>query len=291
MLDSAPSVSPSGKGGRTSIRARGGESMATEPLDERDTRITDRSTRRKPAKRAAGRGVGAGSGEQRDGADPSNAEQAAQSASQAAGQEERDLLRAVASRDEEACRRLIDRHHDSMVRLARGFVGTDTLAEEVVQDTWMAALEGLPRFEGRSSFKTWLFRILIRQAREMGTRERRTEAFSQLTNSSTEAECDPMEAFFHNECHPESGSWAMPPQRWRHNPEDAALEAELHRVVGRAMGELPEAQRLVVGLRDGEGWDTSEVALLLGKSRNWVRVNLHRARVKIRLAVAARLGA
>lgn len=285
VLDSTLSVSAGGKGSRASIRARGGEAMATEPLDERQSRLTDRSRRQDPGERSVEQGTRQDTGRRGDSSQLS-------SSPQAVGRvEERDLLRAVACRDEEACRELICLHHDSMVRLARGLVRTHTLAEEVVQETWMAMLQGLPTFEGRSSLKTWLFGILIRQARAMSIRERRTAAFSQLAGSSSEDECDPMESFFHDEGHPDAGAWAMPPQRWQRNPEDAALEAELHRVVGEAIRNLPEAQRVVVVLRDGEGWETDEVAALLDKTANWVRVNLHRARVKIRLAIARRLGA
>ena len=290
MVNSPPSVTPSGMGSRASIRAKGGRSMTAERFEPPGSRRDERSTGRRelgaPAERA--------SGHTREGttpARPTEATNGRSSPGRPCEMEESELLAAVAVRDEAACNYLIWLHHDSMVRLARGFVRSRELAEEVVQETWMAAFQSLREFEGRSSFKTWLFGILIRQARVARMRDRRTAAFSQLVGSRDEGECDPMEAFFHHEGHPEAGGWAVPPQRWLRNPEDMALDAEMRRVVEEAIVRLPEAQGVVVTLRDGEGWETEEVAALLDRTPNWVRVNLHRGRAKIRLAVVERLGA
>lgn len=289
MLNWLLSFSPSGMGSRASIRAKGGRSMAAERFEQPGSRREDRSSERRDLDGLAERG----SSQSRDRAArrPSEAVNGGPSPGRPCDMEEHELLAAVAARDEEACNHLIWLHHDGMVRLARGFVRSRELAEEVVQETWMAAFRGLREFEGRSSFKTWLFGILIRQARAAGAREHRTAPFSQLVRSPSEEECDPMEAFFHDEGHPDAGGWAVPPQRWRRNPEDMALDAEMRRVVEEAIVELPEAQGVVVTLRDGEGWETEEVATLLDRTPNWVRVTLHRGRAKVRLAVVDRLGA
>lgn len=286
MLDSIPSIPPNRQRGRSSIRAESGSGMATEPLGDRETRIESRSADPEERRRAASEDVRPEDCLKRGGGSETEDPVAKETRSR-----EQALIHAIGVRDEEACRALIRRHHAEMVRVARGFVRSRAVAEEVVQETWVAMLQGLAEFQGRSSLKTWLFGILIRRARAAGVRERRTAALSQLRRTSKDEECDPMDAFFHPEDHPDAGGWALPPQRWRHNPEDAALASELQRTVSRAVRDLPEAQQVVVRLRDREGWETGEIAALLGRTPNWVRVNLHRARLKIRLALAARLGA
>lgn len=206
------------------------------------------------------------------------------------GVDERRLLEGLRRRDEDICRTLIQAHHETMVRIARGYVGSRAVAEEVAQEAWVAMFRGLAGFEGRSSLRSWLFSILIHRARTVGARERRSQAVSQLV-LETEAETeDPVEALFYREDHSRAGSWALPPQRWRIDPQDRALNAETKAWLSAAIAALPDMQRLVVTLRDVEGWDTSEVALALGRTSNWVRVTLHRARFKVRLAIGAKLG-
>lgn len=283
MLESTSSISSATGGKRASIRAKGADAMATEPLGEDEPRKGRRREERLLSEELP---LARSSKEARpapaDGVDPA--------AGSSCERPEEELLQALAARDEEACRALIREHHATMVRVARGFVRTEAVAEEVAQETWVAMLQGLPDFRGQASLKTWLFGILIRRARAAGARENRSAALSQLTKQAGSSDCDPMDAFFHGAEHPENGSWAVPPQRWRRNPEDAALEGELLRTVGRVVRRLPEAQRIIVCLRDGEGWEAAEIAALLDRTPNWVRVNLHRARVKIRLAVIERLG-
>lgn len=286
MLEWVPSTSTATGGKRASIRAKGADTMAMEPLGDGEPRKERRRDARRPADGSALEGqsrvAGSDRGESVDPA-PNGPSESSESA-------EKELLQAVAARDEVACRALIREHHATMVRVAREFVRSRAVAEEVAQETWVAVLQGLPGFRGQASLKTWLFGILIRCACATGVRENRSAALSQLTGRDGGDECDPMDAFFHSADHPEAGSWAVPPQRWRRNPEDAALGAELRETVDKAVRALPEAQRLVAYLRDGEGWGTAEIAELLDRTPNWVRVNLHRARVKIRLAVMERLG-
>lgn len=203
----------------------------------------------------------------------------------ASGREDRRLLEAFRGRDEEACRAFLLANYGAMVRVARGYVGSRAVAEEVVQEAWVAMFRGLETFEGRSSLRTWLFGILIQRARAIGVRERRSAAVSQLVDDHADDSADPTERFFHGEGRPDAGSWAMPPARWRHDPEAEALGAEMRSWLSEAINGLPEMQRLVVGLRDVEGWNTAEIARVLEKTRNWVRVTLHRGRFRVRAAI------
>jgi RNA polymerase sigma-70 factor (ECF subfamily) len=200
------------------------------------------------------------------------------------------LVEALVRRDEDACRRFLDETRGTMIRIARAYVGSREIAEEVVQESWVAMLRGIESFEGRSSVRTWLFSILIRRARSVGERERRTEAVSQLIDPGSGAGADPTERFFHGAGHPDAGSWALPPSRWRRSPENIVLDREVRELVTRAIDELPDMQRLVVLLRDVEGWKTAEIARQLDRTSNWVRVVLHRGRFKVRAVVQERLG-
>ena len=203
------------------------------------------------------------------------------------------LARALRQRDEAAFDRLLDRLHSPMLRLAQGYVRSREDAEEVVQDTWLAALSGIERFQGRSSLKTWLFRILVYRARTRGKREARTVPFSALAApdgggpDGSRAEAQPgdlpragTELFLSEEMH-----------RTRNGPEAELLGAELRRQVEDAVRELPTRQREVITLRDMEGWPAEEVCELLGLSEANQRVLLHRARVRVRDAVAPYLAA
>lgn len=200
------------------------------------------------------------------------------------------LVEALARRDEEVSRRFLEETWGAMVRIAQAYVPSRTVAEEVVQEAWVAMLRGLDRFERRSTVRSWLFSILIRRARTVGQRERRAEPVSQLVDPDAEMGDDASDRFFHGEGHPQEGSWAVPPLRWRRNPENIVLDQEVGQLVLRAIDDLPEMQRLVVFLRDVEGWETREIARRLDRTRNWVRVVLHRGRFKVRAVVEERLG-
>ena len=204
--------------------------------------------------------------------------------------EERRLLEGLRRRDERIYRVFIRTHHEAMVRVAQTYVGSRAVAEEVAQETWAAMFRGLAGFEGRSTVRSWLFSILVRRARTVGARERRTAPFSQLIEETDHGAEDAFEGFFHPDGHAQAGSWAVPPRPWRNDPEAHLLNSETRTWLARAIEELPETQRLVMTLRDVEGWKTSEVAIALDRTSNWVRVTLHRARFKVRSRLEVQLG-
>lgn len=203
------------------------------------------------------------------------------------------LVRALCERDEAAFDGLLDRLHSPMLRLAQVFVRSREDAEEVVQDTWLAALSGIERFQGRSSLKTWLFRILVNRARTRGKREARTVPFSAVAASARGGPGEFREDAQFGET-PRAGTELFLSEdvhRTRNGPEDEFLAAELHFQIESAVGGLPERQREVVTLRDLEGWSAEEVRELLGLSEANQRVLLHRARVRVRDAILPYVGA
>ena len=175
----------------------------------------------------------------------------------------------------------------SMLRVARMFVPSRAVAEEVVQETWLGVLRGLDRFEGRSSLKTWVFRILVNRARTRGERERRTVPFSALAGdeaNSDFAAVDP-QRFRPPDAREFPGAWASPPARWDEEPEQALRSRETLELARAAIAELPEMQRLVITMRDLEGLSGEEVRSALEISETNQRVLLHRARSKVRAAL------
>jgi RNA polymerase sigma-70 factor (ECF subfamily) len=169
-----------------------------------------------------------------------------------------------------------------MLRIAQMYVRDRGTAEEVVQETWLAVLNGIDRFEGRSSFKTWLFRILTNRAKTRGQRDARSLPFSSLAGAAEESEpsVDPDRFLGPDSATP--GAWAAPPLAW---PEERLLERETLGVIEMAIEELPEAQREVILLRDVEGWTPMEVSDALEITDGNQRVLLHRARSKVRAAL------
>jgi RNA polymerase sigma-70 factor (ECF subfamily) len=199
------------------------------------------------------------------------------------------LLEGLRAGDEAAFTELVDRYSSSMLRVARMYVPSQAVAEEVVQETWLGVLTGLERFEGRSSLKTWLFRILVNRARTRGERERRTVPFATLAGHEAEGE-DPAvgpERFLPADHDRWPHHWASPPERWDESPERSLQSAETLRVVRDAIEQLPPMQRLVITMRDLEGWDSEEVRNALDISETNQRVLLHRARSKVRTALEA----
>jgi len=179
---------------------------------------------------------------------------------------------------------LVDRYGPAMLRVARGFVRSQAVAEEVVQEAWLGVLKGLDRFEERASLKTWIFRILTNVAKTRGEREGRSVPFSSLaTDADGEQAVDP-ERFF-PPGHASAGAWAAPPRPWEDVPEDRLLSQETQAAVARAIEELPEAQQTVITLRDVQGWAPEEVCNVLGITETNQRVLLHRARSKVRRAL------
>ncbi len=171
---------------------------------------------------------------------------------------------------------LVKEHHVALVRLARTFVQSQAIAEEVAQETWVAVIDGADGFEGRSSMKTWLFRILVNRARTRGKKEGREIAFD-----ITEDETHPDEERF------TLGFWTAPPKTW----VDEAIDAKRAvAIVRREVDGLPEAQRAVVLMRDVEGLDAKEVCNVLGIEETHQRVLLHRGRARLRSLIEKELG-
>ncbi len=193
------------------------------------------------------------------------------------------LLGRLLAGDKQAFVALVQEHHSALVRLARVFVSTQASAEELVQETWMAVLDGLKAFEGRSSLRTWIFRILSNRAKTRAVREGRSVPMSALGEPEGENEpaVDP-------DRFAKDGHWADPPHSWREeDPEKLALRAEAIGCVERAISAMPASQRAVITLRDVEGVASDEVCEALGLSEANQRVLLHRARARVRSALEA----
>jgi RNA polymerase sigma-70 factor (ECF subfamily) len=203
--------------------------------------------------------------------------------------EDAGLVKALKARKDEAFAALVHMYGASMLRVAQIYVSSRALAEEVVQETWLAVLGGIDRFEGRSSLKTWIFRILENIAKTRAVREGRTLPFSAFDPGRVpEAAVDP-DRFFDSE-HPRwPGHWASPPQRWDTIPEESLLGRETRTHIETALETLPAAQRAVVSLRDIEGWSSEEVCNALELSETNQRVLLHRGRSKLRAALESYL--
>jgi RNA polymerase sigma-70 factor (ECF subfamily) len=194
--------------------------------------------------------------------------------------EERELVAALRAGDEAVFREVVATYNAAMIRVASLHVSTRAVAEEVVQETWLAVVKGLDRFEERSSFKTWMFTILVNRARSRGTRERRTVPFSSLqTDEGTPGV--PGDRFRPPTDH-WAGHWAEPPSPWSDVPAARLESQETRTLIFDALRSLPDQQREVMTLRDVEGWSAEDVCSLLGLSDGNQRVLLHRARGKVR---------
>ncbi|MBI4476272.1 MAG: sigma-70 family RNA polymerase sigma factor [Acidobacteria bacterium] len=188
--------------------------------------------------------------------------------------------------DEATFTDLVERYHGRLLRLALLFVSDRASAEEVVQDTWLAVITGLPAFEGRSGLKTWIFSILSNRAKTRGRREKRSVPFSALTSADqgNDPAVDPSRFT-------SGGGWSAPPEKWDEDtPERLLLRQETRAAVDAAILALPAAQRAVITLRDVEGVDSAEVCNILEISDTNQRVLLHRARAKVRTALEQHVG-
>jgi RNA polymerase sigma-70 factor (ECF subfamily) len=185
--------------------------------------------------------------------------------------------------DEAVFAELVNAYSSSLIRLAQDFVRTRSVAEEVVQETWLAVLNGIDRFEGRASFKTWLFRILVNKAKTRGAREARTVPFSALATGDDEPVVP--EERFRGADDQWPGHWASPPMPLDTIPEERLLAREARGRIAEALHTLPDSQRVVVTLRDVAGWDSEEVCEALGLSEGNQRVLLHRGRARLRGAL------
>jgi RNA polymerase sigma-70 factor, ECF subfamily len=221
---------------------------------------------------------------ERVGAQQQNAD--SQSPGGAASAEDLRLVEALRSGNESAFVSLVNMYHSLMLRLAMIFVPSETIAEEVVQETWMGVLHGLDRFEGRSSLKTWIFRILTNRAKTRAQREGRSVPFSSLPEFTTELQEPALEPErFHGSDHQQPGGWVSFPRSWEEIPEERILSQETMTSIQEAIDTLPAGQREVITLRDIEGCTSEEACDLLGVSEANHRVLLHRARCKVRRAL------
>lgn len=196
------------------------------------------------------------------------------------------LVAALRRGDEDAFAWLIDRYHGSLHRLARTYVATPAVADDVVQETWLAVVKGIDRFEGRAAVSTWLYRILANIARTRGVREHRTIPFSSAAGALEDGAGPAVEPErFGVVGDPGYGKWAAPPTPWNDEPEASLESQETLAAVRAAVEALPPAQREVITLRDLEGWTSTEVRNALDLSETNQRVLLHRARAKVRRAL------
>jgi RNA polymerase sigma-70 factor (ECF subfamily) len=202
------------------------------------------------------------------------------------------LIDALKRRDEAAFVALVNRYQAPLFRLALVYAGTKAVAEEIVQDTWLGVLKGIERFEARSSFRTWLFRILVNRARTRAEREGRTVPFSALGDVEERDEPAVPASRFIDASHSEwPFHWAVPPTSWGGSPEARLLSRETLALVEGAIAALPPAQRAVITLRDVDGATSEETCNVLGISETNQRVLLHRARSRVRAALERHLDA
>jgi len=187
-----------------------------------------------------------------------------------------ELLSRLRNGDEEAFVMLVGRYQQPMLRLARAFVPSQAVAEEAVQDTWLGVVRGIERFEERSSFKTWLFRILVNRARSAGSREHPSAPIESLHT------VDPARFDAH-------GQWADPLEPWPEESDDRLEAATWLPILKSALDDLPSRQRQVVMLRDVEGLSNDEVCGVLGISGGNQRILLHRGRTRLREILEAEL--
>jgi len=201
----------------------------------------------------------------------------------AATTDDAELLAGLRRGEEQAFLRLVDRHHASLLRLALTFVRDRSVAEEVVQETWLGVLRGVDRFAERSSLRTWITRILVNQARSAGVREARSIPFSAVPSPSEGGPAVDPDRF------DAGGSWVAPPRPWQGLPEERLLSREVRELVGGIIETLPPSQREVILLRDVDGLSAAETCDVLGLTEGNQRVLLHRARSRVRAALEAYL--
>lgn len=197
--------------------------------------------------------------------------------------DDRRIIAGLRAGDETTFVELLDTYQGSLVRVAMRYVPSRAVAEEVVQDTWIAVIEGIDRFEGRSTLKTWLYKILIYQSRARGERERRTIPMSALVDDDSTPSV-PTERFRGSDAL-WAGHWAAPPQRWDGDTEDRLLAGEARALIDAVIANMPSAQREVIVLRDLSHFSAAEVCDLLDVTESNQRVLLHRARSRVRAAL------
>jgi RNA polymerase sigma-70 factor, ECF subfamily len=197
--------------------------------------------------------------------------------------DEAELLARLRAGDERAFEALVERHYGTMIAVARGYVKSRAVAEEVVQEAWLGVLKGLDRFEGRSSLRTWIIRIVANIGQTRGAREARSVPLSALAPEGDESAVDPDRFRGPQDAFP--GHWRQYPSDWRTLPEHALLGREALDMVVEVVKELPPAQQQVITLRDISGYSSQEVCDALDISGGNQRVLLHRARSRVRSAL------
>jgi RNA polymerase sigma-70 factor (ECF subfamily) len=178
---------------------------------------------------------------------------------------------------------LVEQHQASMLRIARMYVSTRAAAEEVVQEAWLGIVKGLERFEGRSSLRTWMYRIVANIAKTRGQRDGRSVPFSALAGDDEGSGVDP--EWFQTAADRSPGGWRAFPDDWRGIPDERLVGHETLQQIGRAIEALPPLQAEVIRLRDVLGWTSEEVRNALELSETNQRVLLHRARTRVRRAL------
>jgi RNA polymerase sigma-70 factor (ECF subfamily) len=202
--------------------------------------------------------------------------------------EEAALVDALRRGDEDAFARLVGEHHVSLRRVARLYVANAALADEIVQDTWLGVIQGIWAFEARSSLKTWIFRILVNRARTRAVRESRSAQFigtlAMEASAASESSVRPehLRPFADSS---DFGHWAQPSPHSDSSPERSLLTKELREKLGTAIDTLPSNLKIVLWLRDVEGWSSGEVCSALAIQETNQRVLLHRARSRVRAAL------
>ena len=197
------------------------------------------------------------------------------------------LLQALRGGDEAAFVTLVERYHPMLLRLARMYVADAAAAEEVVQETWLGILNGLDRFEARSSLKTWIVQILMNRARSRGSRDGRVVPFSALWDAQREPPepAVPADRFRPADDPQWPGHWKAAPPSWGDDPEQRLLGREMQDHIRGAIDSLAPSQREVIVLRDVQGWSADDVCNALNITETNQRVLLHRARSRVRRAL------
>jgi RNA polymerase sigma-70 factor, ECF subfamily len=199
------------------------------------------------------------------------------------------LLERLRRGDEGTFDELVTRHHSVLIRMALAYVADREVAEEVVQDTWIAVIDGLSRFEGRSSLRTWIFGIMIHKAKDRGVREKRHVNFSSFesVDDDNDEAVDPSRFHQSGEW---AGHWAFPPQPWDdQTPEKLLASQQAVNAMNRAIEALPQTLKDVLILRDVEGVEAKEACDILRITETNLYVRLHRARERVRQAVESYL--
>jgi len=204
---------------------------------------------------------------------------------QAGVQTDVDLLARLRAGDEQAFAALVDSCHATMLAVAQAHVRSRAIADEVVQEAWIGVIRGLDGFEGRSSLKTWIMRIVVNTAKTRGAREARSVPFASLGPADPAVDPDR----FRGPEDPYTGGWKVFPANWHLLPDETLHQRQALGVIVSAIASLPPAQRAVIRMRDVEGCSAEEVCDALGVSAGNQRVLLHRARSRVRSALEEHL--